>query len=74
MIWFSSSFTSKILSVDLIERLGSSFLSLSIKFSSVFEFVLEGVKTTIPFHKKLMNHEMFKEGKYTTKFMEEYKL
>ena len=38
------------------------------------EFVLEGVKTTIPFHKKLMNHEMFKEGKYTTKFMEEYQL
>ena len=38
------------------------------------EFVLEGVKTTIPFHKKLMNHEMFREGKYTTKFMEEYKL
>ena len=38
------------------------------------EFVLEGVKTTIPFHKKLMNHEMFIEGKYTTKFMEEYKL
>ncbi len=38
------------------------------------EFVLEGVKTTIPFHKKLMNHAMFKEGKYTTKFMEEYQL
>ena len=38
------------------------------------EFVLEGVKTTIPFHKKLMNHEAFQSGDYTTKFMEEYKL
>tara|TARA_B100000674_G_C37957760_1_gene970479 strand:+ start:370 stop:1704 length:1335 start_codon:yes stop_codon:yes gene_type:complete len=38
------------------------------------EFVLEGVKTTIPFHKKLMNHEAFQSGNYTTKFMEEYKL
>ena len=35
------------------------------------EFVLEGVKTTIPFHKKLMNNDSFKAGKYTTKFMEE---
>ena len=38
------------------------------------EFVLEGIKTTIPFHKKLMNHEAFQSGNYTTKFMEEYKL
>ena len=38
------------------------------------EFILEGVKTTIPFHKKLMNHKDFIEGNYTTKFMEENKL
>ncbi len=38
------------------------------------EFVLEGVKTTIPFHKKLMNNDKFKEGDYTTKFMEEHQL
>ena len=38
------------------------------------EFVLEGVKTTIPFHKKLMEHEDFVKGNYTTKFMEEHKL
>ena len=35
------------------------------------EFVIEGIKTTIPFHKKLMNNEKFKMGDYTTKFMEE---
>jgi len=38
------------------------------------EFVLEGVKTTIPFHKKLMNNDKFNEGDYTTKFMEEHQL
>ena len=38
------------------------------------EFVLEGVKTTIPFHKKLMNNKKFNEGDYTTKFMEENNL
>ncbi len=38
------------------------------------EFVLEGVKSTIPFHKKLMNNKDFVEGNYTTKFMEEHKL
>ena len=38
------------------------------------EFVLEGIKSTIPFHKKLMNHKDFIEGNYTTKFMEEHKL
>ena len=37
------------------------------------EFVLEGVKTTIPFHKKLMLNQQFIEGNYTTKFMEEHK-
>jgi acetyl-CoA carboxylase biotin carboxylase subunit len=35
------------------------------------EFVIEGVKTTIPFHLKLMNDDRYKKGIYTTKFMEE---
>jgi len=38
------------------------------------EFVIEGVKTTIPFHLALMDHEAFRSGNYTTKFMEEYKI
>ncbi|HYG40284.1 MAG TPA: acetyl-CoA carboxylase biotin carboxylase subunit [Cytophagales bacterium] len=36
------------------------------------EFVIEGIKTTIPFHIKLMDNEKFKSGKFTTKFLEEF--
>jgi acetyl-CoA carboxylase biotin carboxylase subunit len=38
------------------------------------EFVIEGIKTTIPFHLQLMSNEKFKEGDYTTKFMETFKM
>jgi acetyl-CoA carboxylase biotin carboxylase subunit len=38
------------------------------------EFVIEGIKTTIPFHQKLMQNKAFKEGKYTTKFMDDFKM
>ena len=38
------------------------------------EFVIEGVKTTIPFHQKLMENEVFKSGQYSTKFLEEHKI
>ena len=34
------------------------------------EFVIEGIKTTIPFHRKLMDHPDYISGNYTTKFME----
>ncbi len=36
------------------------------------EFVIEGVYTTIPFHAKLMDHEVFKSGDFDTKFLEKY--
>jgi acetyl-CoA carboxylase biotin carboxylase subunit len=36
------------------------------------EFVIEGVKTTIPFHIKLMEDEQFKSGHFTTKFLESF--
>ncbi len=36
------------------------------------EFIVEGVKTTIPFHKKLMNNEVFRSGKFTTKFLDDF--
>ncbi|WP_096153473.1 MULTISPECIES: acetyl-CoA carboxylase biotin carboxylase subunit [Bacillus] len=38
------------------------------------EFVVEGdgVHTTIPFHLKLMDHEVFKDGNFNTKFLEKY--
>ena len=38
------------------------------------EFVIEGVKTTIPFHQQLMKNEDFRKGNYTTKFMESFKM
>jgi acetyl-CoA carboxylase, biotin carboxylase subunit len=34
------------------------------------EFIIEGVKTTIPFHLKLMDNPVFRSGKFTTKFLE----
>lgn len=36
------------------------------------EYVIEGVKTTIPFHIKLMENEDFRKGNFTTKFMETF--
>ncbi|MFM8433487.1 MAG: acetyl-CoA carboxylase biotin carboxylase subunit [Bacteroidota bacterium] len=38
------------------------------------EFVIEGVKTTIPFHQQLMKNEDFRKGNYTTKFLETFVL
>lgn len=36
------------------------------------EFVIEGVHTTIPFHHKLLEHEVFISGDFNTKFLELY--
>jgi len=36
------------------------------------EFFIEGVKTTIPFHLKLMDDEQFKSGQFTTSFLETF--
>ncbi|AXG73586.1 acetyl-CoA carboxylase biotin carboxylase subunit [Flavobacterium arcticum] len=38
------------------------------------EFVIEGIKTTIPFHRQLMDEKDYVEGNYTTKFMESFKM
>ncbi len=38
------------------------------------EFVIEGVKTTIPFHLQLMSNPDFINGNYTTKFMDTFEL
>lgn len=38
------------------------------------EFVIEGVKTTIPFHIKLMDDKKFRSGQFTTAFMETFDL
>jgi acetyl-CoA carboxylase biotin carboxylase subunit len=36
------------------------------------EFIIEGVKTTIPFHLKLMDDPKFKKGDFTTKFLDDF--
>ena len=39
---------------------------------SLSEYVIEGVKTTIPFHQQLMLDENFRKGNFTTKFLESF--
>ena len=36
------------------------------------EFYIDGIKTTVPFHRQLMDDENFRSGNYTTKFMEDF--
>ena len=36
------------------------------------EFVIEGIKSTIPFHLRLMDDETFKSGKFTTAFLDDF--
>ncbi len=38
------------------------------------EFVIEGIKTTIPFHRQLMDDPNYVSGNYTTKFMEDFEM
>ena len=38
------------------------------------EYIIEGVKTTIPFHLQLMKNEDFRKGNFTTKFLETFKI
>jgi acetyl-CoA carboxylase biotin carboxylase subunit len=38
------------------------------------EFIVEGVQTTIPFHKKLMRDERFRSGIYSTSFLDDFSM
>ena len=38
------------------------------------EFIVEGIKTTVPFHQRLMRHPDFIAGNFTTKFLETFDL
>jgi acetyl-CoA carboxylase, biotin carboxylase subunit len=44
--------------------------AINTMFRALSEYVIEGVKTTIPFHLQLMQNEDFKSGNFTTKFLE----
>ncbi|EUJ30820.1 acetyl-CoA carboxylase biotin carboxylase subunit [Listeria cornellensis FSL F6-0969] len=36
------------------------------------EFAIEGIPTTIPFHLRVLDHEVFRSGDFNTKFLEKY--
>jgi acetyl-CoA carboxylase biotin carboxylase subunit len=38
------------------------------------EYIIEGIKTTIPFHLQLMENEEFRKGNFTTKFLETFQM
>ena len=38
------------------------------------EYIIEGIKTTIPFHLQLMKNEDFRKGNFTTKFLDSFKM
>jgi acetyl-CoA carboxylase biotin carboxylase subunit len=42
-------------------------------YHALDEFIIEGIQTTIPFHKKLMRNEKFRSGDFDTKFIEQFK-
>ncbi len=48
--------------------------ALDTMYRALSEYVIEGVKTTIPFHLQLMQNEDFREGNFTTKFLESFEM
>ena len=38
------------------------------------EIKIDGIKTTIPFHLQLMDNKDFRDGNFTTKFLEDFEL
>jgi acetyl-CoA carboxylase biotin carboxylase subunit len=38
------------------------------------EFIIEGVKTTVPFHQKLMKNENFRKGNFHTGFLNDFNM
>lgn len=43
-------------------------------YRALSEYVVEGIKTTIPFHLQLMKNEDFRNGNFNTKFMETFEM
>jgi acetyl-CoA carboxylase, biotin carboxylase subunit len=41
---------------------------------ALIEYVIEGIKTTIPFHLQLMKNDQFRSGEFNTKFLESFAL
>ncbi len=43
-------------------------------YRALSEYVIEGIKTTIPFHLQLMQNKDFRSGNFTTKFLETFEM
>lgn len=43
-------------------------------YRALSEYIIDGVKTTIPFHLQLMKNEDFRKGNFTTKFLDDFKM
>ena len=41
---------------------------------SLGEFLVLGIDTTIPFHIRLLNNDIFRSGEFNTKFLETYNI
>jgi acetyl-CoA carboxylase biotin carboxylase subunit len=48
--------------------------AINTMYRALSEYVIEGVKTTIPFHLQLMQNDDFRKGNFTTKFLESFKM
>ena len=46
--------------------------AMNIMLRALHEFTIEGIKTTIPFHQRLLAHPVFRSGDYYLDFLEKY--
>jgi acetyl-CoA carboxylase biotin carboxylase subunit len=46
--------------------------AMNIMLRALHEFAIEGIKTTIPFHQRLLAHPVFRSGAYSLDFLEKY--
>jgi len=46
--------------------------AIATMYRALSEYVIEGVKTTIPFHLQLMQDDRFRSGNFNTKFLEDF--
>jgi acetyl-CoA carboxylase, biotin carboxylase subunit len=58
----------------LIVRARTRDLAIDKMIRALDEFVIEGVKTTIPFHQQLMRNESFRKGEFDTHFLDHFTL
>ncbi|NBC17108.1 MAG: acetyl-CoA carboxylase biotin carboxylase subunit [Bacteroidetes bacterium] len=58
----------------LIVRARSRELAINKMQRALDEFVIEGIKTTIPFHQQLLRHPDFRAGEFDTRFLDTFTL